>query len=168
MVGWSWAAPCGAAVPYVTRLIGITVFYHRGSSHRAFKKARPFQLAEAILGASAAQRGPLGGRAPTACSTASRTGPEILIRRVVDGFLQSHAGWLFRPPIAPPRKVEDLARVPELRFVDHDHHVAPILTAFGRQRRSEGCTRDCTPRDRRCWSGASFYRPRFSTTPPSR
>jgi stearoyl-CoA desaturase (delta-9 desaturase) len=129
-VGWSWAALGGAAVLYVTRMLGITVFYHRGFSHRAFKMRRPVQLAGAILGAAAGQRGPLWWAATHRAHHRFTDRPGDPHSPVIDGFLYSHVGWLFRPPVAPLGKVEDLALFPELRFVDRYHHIAPILTAL--------------------------------------
>ena len=128
-VGWSWAALGGAAVLYVTRMLGITVFYHRGFSHRAFKMTRPVQLAGAVLGAAAAQRGPLWWAATHRVHHRFTDRPGDPHSPVVDGFFQSHVGWLFRPQAVPPDRVEDLARFPELRLVDRYHHVAPLLTA---------------------------------------
>jgi stearoyl-CoA desaturase (delta-9 desaturase) len=128
-VGWSWAALCGAAVLYVARMLGITVFYHRAFAHRAFKMSRPVQLAGAVFGAAAGQRGPLWWAATHRAHHRFTDRPGDPHSPVVDGFFQSHVGWLFRPPPAPPGNVADLARFPELRLVDHYHHIAPILTA---------------------------------------
>lgn len=128
-VGWSWTALCCCGVLYVARMLGITVFYHRGFAHRAFKMTRPVQLAGAILGAAAAQRGPLWWTATHREHHRFTDRPGDPHSPVVDGLLQSHVGWLFRQPSAAPGKVADLARFPELRFVDRYHHIAPITTA---------------------------------------
>ncbi|MHB1582827.1 MAG: acyl-CoA desaturase [Acidimicrobiales bacterium] len=128
-VGWSWAALCGAVVLYVTRMLGITVFYHRAFAHRAFKMSRPVQLAGAVFGAAAAQRGPLWWAATHRAHHRFTDRPGDPHSPVVDGLLQSHVGWLFRAPTVPPGMVADLARFPELRLVDRYHHIAPILTA---------------------------------------
>ncbi|MCL6091826.1 MAG: acyl-CoA desaturase [Actinobacteria bacterium] len=129
-VGWSWAALCGAAVFYLTRMLGITVFYHRGFSHRAFKMTRPVQFAGAVLGASAAQRGPLWWSATHRAHHRFTDRPGDPHSPVVNSFVHSHVGWLFRPPAAPLARVADLARFPELRLVDRYHHIAPVLTAL--------------------------------------
>jgi stearoyl-CoA desaturase (Delta-9 desaturase) len=129
-VGWSWTALGCCGVLYIARMLGITVFYHRGFAHRAFKMSRPVQLAGAILGAAAAQRGPLWWTATHREHHRFTDRPGDPHSPVVDGLLQSHVGWLFRQPSAPPGKVADLARFPELRFVDRYHHIAPITTAL--------------------------------------
>ena len=130
VVGWSWAALCGAVVLYVTRMLGITVFYHRGLAHRAFAMPRPVQLAGAILGAAAAQRGPLWWVATHRVHHRFTDRPGDPHSPVVDGFFESHVGWLFRRPTEPKGPVADLSRFPELRVVDRFHHVAPLLTAL--------------------------------------
>jgi stearoyl-CoA desaturase (delta-9 desaturase) len=129
-VGWSWAALCCCAVLYVARMLGITVFYHRGFAHRAFKMTRPVRLAGATLAAAAGQRGPLWWAATHRVHHRFTDRPGDPHSPVIDGFLQSHVGWLFRSPTEPPGKVSDLARFPELRFVDRYHHIAPIVTAL--------------------------------------
>jgi len=131
VVGWSWAALCGAAVLYVVRMLGITVFYHRGFSHRAFTMRRSVQLAGAFLGAAAAQRGPLWWAATHRVHHRFTDRPGDPHSPVVDGIFHSHVGWLFRPPPHPPARVADLSRFPELRFMDRYHYVAPALTAVG-------------------------------------
>lgn len=59
VVGWSWSALAVAGVLYAIRMFAITGVYHRYFSHRAFKASRAAQLAFAVVGASAVQRGPL-------------------------------------------------------------------------------------------------------------
>src|SRR6266542_4011164 len=53
---WRWLAL--AAVVYAVRMFAITAGYHRYFSHRAYRTSRAFQLALAVLGATAAQKGP--------------------------------------------------------------------------------------------------------------
>ena len=133
-VGWSWAALCGCVVFYVTRALGITVFYHRGFAHRAFKMTRPVQFMGALLGAAAAQRGPLWWVGTHRVHHRLTDRPGDPHSPVVDTFLYSHIGWLFRSPTVPAGRVADLERFREIRFVDRFHYVAPIgtaLAAFG-------------------------------------
>lgn len=129
-VGWSWAAVACAGLLYTARMVGITVFYHRAFAHRAFKMTRPVQLAGAILGAAAAQRGPIWWAATHRVHHRFTDRPGDPHSPVVDGFFRSHVGWLFGPPVAHEAKVTDLARFPELRLVDRYHHIAPVVTAL--------------------------------------
>jgi stearoyl-CoA desaturase (delta-9 desaturase) len=129
-VGWSWAGVGGCAFFYVTRSLGITVFYHRGLAHRAFRMPRPVQLAGAVLGAAAGQRGPLWWVATHRVHHRFTDRPGDPHSPVVDGLFASHLGWLFHPQVAPSGKVSDLARFPELRLVDRSHHLVVLATAL--------------------------------------
>ena len=55
-VGWSWPAVATAFLMYVARAFGLTAFYHRYFSHRAFKTSRWFQFLGGALGSAAVQR----------------------------------------------------------------------------------------------------------------
>ena len=57
--GWSWPAVIVAVALYWVRMFVITAFYHRYFSHRTFKTNRLVQFLFALIGTSAAQRGPL-------------------------------------------------------------------------------------------------------------
>jgi len=129
-VGWSWTALAACAVSYGARMLGITVFYHRGFAHRAFVMSRPVQLVGALLGAAAAQRGPLWWAATHRVHHRFTDRPGDPHSPVVDGFWQSHVGWLFRPPpTTRAAAVTDLERFPELRLVDRAHHVVVLALA---------------------------------------
>lgn len=58
-VGVSYVAVAVMVLMYLVRMFAITGFYHRYFFHRAFKTLRGAQWFFAVLGASAAQRGPL-------------------------------------------------------------------------------------------------------------
>jgi stearoyl-CoA desaturase (delta-9 desaturase) len=130
VVGWSPAALAVAAAWYALRMFAITAFYHRYFSHRAFRTSRVMQFLFALLGASAVQRGPLwwaahhrrhhrhSDEAPDAHS------PEV------DGFWWSHVGWLLARENYRTRleEVRDLARFPELRFLDRFDALMPLLS----------------------------------------
>ena len=132
-VGWSAVAVAVCVAMYVVRMFGITAFYHRYFSHRAFRVSRPVQLAGAVLGASAAQRGPLWWAAHHRRHHRSADRPGDPHSPVQSGFLSAHVLWMFTP--ANRRTdlalVEDLAAFPELRFLDRFHHLVPIATAAG-------------------------------------
>ncbi len=59
LVGWNWVVVGVAASLFVVRAFGITGFYHRYFSHRAFKTTRIVQFVGACLGNAAVQRGPI-------------------------------------------------------------------------------------------------------------
>lgn len=136
LVGWSPLALVVAGVLYVSRAFGITGFYHRCFAHRAFRVPRAVQFAGALLGASAAQQGPLWwvGHHREHHRYTDRPGDPH--SPVTGGFWWSHVAWIFHPENVRTRieRVRDLAVFPELRLLDRFHHVAPVslgVVTFG-------------------------------------
>lgn len=131
LVGVSPVAVGVAAASYLLRAFGITAFYHRCFSHKAFRVSRPVQLAGAVLGASAAQRGPLWWVSHHRAHhrATDRTGDPH--SPTVDGMLRAHVLWLFDRRNQHPSQaaVADLAAFPEMRALDRFHHVVPVATA---------------------------------------
>jgi len=128
-VGVSWVAVVVALLLYAVRMFAITGFYHRYFSHRTFQASRPVQFIFAFIGASSAQRGPLWWAAHHrnhhrhADQAADPHSP------TVHGFWWSHMGWFltregFRTDWA---RIQDLARFPELRWLDRFDVLAPVL-----------------------------------------
>ncbi|MFG0319260.1 MAG: acyl-CoA desaturase [Planctomycetota bacterium JB042] len=132
-VGWSPVAVSVAAALYLLRMFAITAFYHRYFSHRAFKTSRAAQFAFALLGASAVQRGPLWWAGHHRLHHRRSDGPDDAHSPRHRGFLWSHLGWfLSRRNFATPNDaVRDLARYPELRFLDRYDTLVPALLALG-------------------------------------
>ena len=130
LVGWSPVAVGVCVGMYVARLFGITGFYHRYFSHRAFRVSRPVQFGGALLGASAAQRGPLWWAAHHRRHHRATDRPGDPHSPVQGGFLRSHVFWIFAPANhdTDVALVEDLAAYRELRFLDRYHHVVPAAT----------------------------------------
>jgi stearoyl-CoA desaturase (delta-9 desaturase) len=118
--GWSAVAVGVAAALYVVRMFAITAFYHRYFSHRAFRAPRAWQFVFAVLGATAVQRGPLWWAAHHRHHHAHSDRPDDAHSPLRDGFFWSHVGWfLARENFATRmRLVRDLARFPELRWLD--------------------------------------------------
>lgn len=131
VVGWSPMALAVAVASYVSRAFGITAFYHRCFSHRAFRVSRAVQFAGAALGAAAAQRGPLWWVAHHRAHHRYTDRPGDPHSPVMDGFWYSHVRWIFDRENAGTdlARVRDLARYPELRFLDRFEHLVPGLTA---------------------------------------
>ncbi|CAN5784859.1 hypothetical protein BH20PSE1_BH20PSE1_02360 [soil metagenome] len=130
-VSWSPFAVAVAAALYAIRMLAVTGFYHRYFSHRAFRTSRAAQLAFAVLGATAAQRGPLWWAAQHRHHHAhSDEAPDSHSPRQ-HGLLWSHMGWFLARENYRTRieAVPDLARYPELRFLDRYDAVVPLLFA---------------------------------------
>jgi len=129
-VGWSWTALWVALALYALRMFAITGFYHRYFSHRAFRAGRGIQFVFAVLGASAVQRGPLWWAAHHRHHHrhADKPADPHSPRR---GFWHSHMGWFLRRSAFATdlAAVPDLARYPELRWLDRYDIAVPIVLA---------------------------------------
>jgi stearoyl-CoA desaturase (delta-9 desaturase) len=128
-VGWSPFAVGFAIVLYLVRMFAITGFYHRYFSHRTFKTSRAGQFVFALLGNSAMQRGPLWWASHHREHHKFSDTNEDVHSPVHHGFLWSHIGWITSRPNFPTRlaSVPDLARFPELRFLDRFDILVPLL-----------------------------------------
>ena len=130
-VGVSPFAVGFALAAYGVRMFAITAFYHRYFSHRAFKTSRPMQFLFALLAGTAVQRGPLWWAAHHRehhRNADTEADPHSPARR---GFWWSHVGWFtarehFRTKLAA---VRDLARYPELCFLDRFDVLVPLCAA---------------------------------------
>jgi stearoyl-CoA desaturase (delta-9 desaturase) len=113
--------------------LGITAGYHRGLTHRSFRTGRVVQFLLGAAGCTALQKGPLWWAAHHRLHHAhsDRTGDPH--SPVVDGFWHAHMGWLFtRNLMHPdPRLVRDLAKFPELVWLDRLWMLPGLLLATG-------------------------------------
>lgn len=128
-VGWSWFAIGVAVALYVIRMIAITGFYHRYFSHRSFNTSRWCQFLFAVLGCCAAQKGPLWWAAHHRYHHQVSDQEADIHSPYRHGFLWSHVGWVlskryFRTNM---KAVGDLARYPELVFLDRFDMLIPLL-----------------------------------------
>lgn len=132
-VGSSPFAIAFAAAFFVLRMFAITGFYHRYFAHKTFKTGRVPQFIFALLGASAAQRGPLWWAAQHRHHHQHSDGPDDLHSPKQNGFWWSHIGWFtcdagFR---TDTRRIKDWLRYPELRFINRFDALVPALTLIG-------------------------------------
>ncbi len=132
-VGISTTAVLVAAGLYALRMFAITGFYHRYFSHCAFRTSRAAQFVFAVLGAAGVQRGPLWWASHHRHHHAHSDLPEDAHSALQHGFLWSHMGWFLarRNFAARLAQVPDLARYPELRFLDRYDLVVPLVLAIG-------------------------------------
>jgi stearoyl-CoA desaturase (Delta-9 desaturase) len=130
-VGVSRLALETAGALYILRMFAITGFYHRYFAHRTFRTSRAVQFTFACIGASSVQRGPLWWAAHhrnhhiNADTTSDPHSPQVY------GFLWSHMGWFltsngFRTDW---KRIPDLARYPELRWLDRYDVLMPVALA---------------------------------------
>jgi stearoyl-CoA desaturase (delta-9 desaturase) len=126
------ASPTAVAVAiglYGLRMFAITGFYHRYFAHRAFRTSRAFAFLMALVGASAAQRGPLWWAAHHRRHHVRSDEEDDLHSPRHRGFWRSHAGWFMtREAFATEeRYVRDWLRHPELRLLNRFDWIAPAL-----------------------------------------
>ncbi len=132
-VGCSWIAVAVAVAIYFARVFGLTAFYHRYFSHRAFKTGRAVQFLGALLGNSAGQRGPIWWAAHHRHHHRAADTPGDIHSPVQQGFIWSHMLWFMTREAygTDPRVIKDWLKFPELRFLDRFDYVAPALLAVG-------------------------------------
>jgi stearoyl-CoA desaturase (delta-9 desaturase) len=132
-VGWSWTAVWMAVAMYVVRMFAITGFYHRYFSHRTYRAGRRVQFLFALLGNSAVQKGPLWWAGHHRFHHAHADENADIHSPLRHGFLWSHVGWILSDLSKPTQMhlVRDLAKFPELRFLDRHYNLVPLVTALG-------------------------------------
>jgi stearoyl-CoA desaturase (delta-9 desaturase) len=128
-VAWRWIAL--AAALYAVRMFAITAGYHRYFSHRAYRTSRAFQLVLAAIGTTAVQKGPLWWAAHHRDHHRFSDGPDDVHSPLERGFWWSHVGWFLSARWDATRidRVRDLARFPELVWLDRWHLVPPVALA---------------------------------------
>ena len=129
--GISTTAVLVAVGLYLVRIFAITAFYHRYFSHRTFKTSRWFQFMMAMVGASAAQRGPLWWAAHHRHHHNESDTEHDLHSPRQKGFILSHCGWFLtcRGFKAPSQLTRDWNRFPELVWIDKYCLIPPLLLA---------------------------------------
>lgn len=122
------------ASSHFSRALGLTIAFHRGFAHRAFKMARPVRFFWALLGTAAMQKGPLwwAGHHVNHHRYADREGDPHSPR--VSGFYYAHIGWFLNDArndrIDPANPVaRDFSKVAEIRWLDRWYAVPPVLWA---------------------------------------
>jgi stearoyl-CoA desaturase (Delta-9 desaturase) len=121
-----------AVASYLLRMWAITAGYHRYFSHKSFKTSRAFQFVLGLLGTTAMQNGPLWWASWHRRHHRYSDTAEDAHSPVQRGFWHAHIGWFLdgshdRPNLA---NVRDLARYPELRFLDR-HKWLPLVAYAG-------------------------------------
>lgn len=128
-VGWSWTAVGVALALYLVRMFAITAFYHRYFSHRTFRTSRFAQFLFAVIGNSAIQRGPLWWAAIHRHHHQHADQEEDIHSPGIKGFWWSHIGWMTSSRNFPTdyNSVRDLAKYPELKFLNRFDLIVPLL-----------------------------------------
>jgi len=129
----TWSLVALAVASYVLRMWAITVGFHRYLAHRSFRTSRAFQFILALLGTAAMQNGPLWWVSWHRRHHRHADGPEDPHSPIVRGFWHAHIGWVFdgTHDATSLSTVKDLARFPELRFLDAFKWLPLIAYASG-------------------------------------
>src|SRR5262249_46148313 len=124
-------ALCGAC--YLLRMFGVTAGFHRYFSHRSFKTSRWFQFVLACLGCTALQKGPLWWAAPHRAPPRPSATPADPHSARTEGFWWAHLGWVLSPAHkrTEVRRVHDLCRYPELRWLERCYALPAVALAAG-------------------------------------
>jgi stearoyl-CoA desaturase (Delta-9 desaturase) len=109
-----------ALAAYFARMLLVTIAYHRYFSHRAFKTSRAFQFILALLAQSAAQKGVLWWASHHRRHHKYSDTPKDVHSPARRGVWYAHLGWILSDEwtATDVTLVSDLARYPELRFLN--------------------------------------------------
>ena len=129
--GWSWFAVSSAVFLYFFRMFAVTGFYHRYFSHRTFSTSRAWQFVLALWGATCVQKGALWWAYTHRHHHQHSDDEHDKHSPRQRGFLWSHVGWILSARNFPTdySKVKDLAKYPELVFLNRFDTLVPILFA---------------------------------------
>jgi len=119
---------------YYLRMFGITGGYHRYFSHKSYSTSRFFQFTLAWLGGMSMQKGALWWAAAHRHHHKYADQEEDIHSPTLRGFLWSHTGWflLSNDHVDTQWKyIPDLARYPELVWLNEHHTVPPLTLAVG-------------------------------------
>jgi stearoyl-CoA desaturase (delta-9 desaturase) len=126
-VRWDWIGL--AVASYYLRMVGVTAGYHRYFSHRSFKTSRTVQFMLAFLAMTSSQKGVLWWAAHHRHHHKFSDQKQDFHSPLQRGFWFSHVGWILSEESrgADLSLVKDLARYPELRFLNRFYFLPPLL-----------------------------------------
>jgi stearoyl-CoA desaturase (delta-9 desaturase) len=129
--GVSWRAIGLFAASFFARMLFLSIGYHRYLAHRAFETSRATQLVLAVLGTLTIQGGPLWWAQTHRHHHRHADTPQDVHAPSHHGFLYAHFGWFLdvRHVKADHRKVPDLARFAELRWLDSELRI-PLYVGY--------------------------------------
>jgi stearoyl-CoA desaturase (delta-9 desaturase) len=131
LVGFSWQGLALAVALYYVRMFGVTGGYHRYFSHRTYRTSRAFQLVLAVLAQSSVQKGALWWAAHHRDHHKYSDTPKDPHSYRDYGFWYSHVGWILSSETEETdfSRISDLARYPELRWLNKWHVVPGVVLA---------------------------------------
>jgi stearoyl-CoA desaturase (delta-9 desaturase) len=132
LLGWSWKGFALAMAFYYIRMFAVTGAYHRYFSHRTYRTSRWFQLVLAVFAQTSLQKGALWWAAHHRDHHKYSDTKQDPHSWREDGFWWSHVGWILSRKTEETdfKKISDLARFPELRWLNTYHLVPGVVFAF--------------------------------------
>ena len=132
-VGFSWKWLLLAVAMYYVRMFGVTGGYHRYFSHRTYRTSRWFQFFLACLAQSSLQKGALWWAAHHRGHHKYSDTPQDPHSFRDYGFWHSHVGWILsaETEATEEKRISDLTRFPELRWLNAYHVVPGVMLAVG-------------------------------------
>jgi stearoyl-CoA desaturase (delta-9 desaturase) len=131
-IGFSWAGVALCLGSYYLRMFAITAGFHRYFSHRTYRLPRVPQFLLAVLGQTSAQKGVLWWASNHRHHHKYSDRPEDIHSPMQSGFWWAHIGWILSPDYEKTdySRVPDLAKYPELVWLDKHPYVVTILYAI--------------------------------------
>ena len=131
LLGFSWTGVAICVASYYLRMFAITAGFHRYFSHRAYRLSRLPQFLMAFLGQTSAQKGVLWWASNHRHHHQYSDRPEDIHSPVQNGFWWSHIGWILSGQYDETdySRIPDLAKFPELRWLDRNQYAATMLYA---------------------------------------
>jgi stearoyl-CoA desaturase (delta-9 desaturase) len=132
-VDFSWKLLLLAVIFYYVRIFFVTAAYHRYFSHRTFRTSRAFQFLLALGAQTSVQKGVVWWASHHRLHHKKSDLPGDVHSAKLDGFFWSHVGWIISKDHEETdlSRVQDLAKYPELMWLNRYHVVPPILFAVG-------------------------------------
>ena len=129
--GASAFAVWSAVALYFIRMFAVTGIHHRYFSHKTYSTSRFGQFLLAVFAGTTVQRGSLWWAYHHRHHHLHSDGPEDAHSPHVHGFWWSHIGWITSRRNFPTdyTKIKDLAKFPELVWLNRFDLVVPILFA---------------------------------------
>ena len=133
LAGFSWKGVALAVALYYIRMFGVTGGYHRYFAHRTYRTSRAFQFVLAVLAQSSVQKGALWWAAHHRDHHKFSDTPKDPHSYRNYGFWYSHVGWILSSKTEETdySRIADMARYPELRWLNTWHVVPGVALAVG-------------------------------------
>lgn len=125
----TWQGLAWLAGTYTLRMFGVTAGYHRYFGHRSYRLSRTGQFLMAFLAQTSAQKGVLWWAAHHRQHHRESDREADVHSPHRRGFWWAHVGWVLSNDYDEfdPRAVRDLARYPELVWLNRHHWVPTVV-----------------------------------------